>query len=327
MFLKKTLIKVLNLKELDKGNIVFVNLMLKVDKQNLQKLQDIGYNPIVVLSTLAYRYPKKYPGDNLLYFIILSQDFLKGRVFNQSRFLAYCMIKRQVYGLELSGEEKELYESTFPKDEEENKEVSEHSVQKIIAFTSTAPRIGKTTTVEKLVDYFEDEGFDVEPITIAKYIRSSLKVLAELLDKDSTRFFENYEDKDLVKTFGNESVPFKTRDLLCDFSLMMQQYYGVGIWGETARDAILASSANLVFIDDLRREDELVVLKKAFGDNLIVISLDKEDVDTVSINKELSTAAQAFESKIKKESIDHYFVFNKDWSNTDSLISLIKDVL
>ena len=58
-----------------------------------------------------------------------------------------------------------------------------------------------------------------------------------------------------------------------------------------------------------------------------MIQLDKEDVDETQINKELSSAAQAFESKLGIEDIDYKFTFNSDWSNTEDLVELIKKLI
>lgn len=334
MFPKKFLLSLIDLKAMKKGELSFIDIVIKADRKNLEKLLEAGYDPMKIVSSLSYKYPSKYPGDKLLYLHLFAQDFLKGRFFNESRPLAVAMIKQQVYNVPLTDKEKEIYKQTGVEEQEQapQKEVIPEKTntprtKKIIAFTSTAPRIGKTTTVNNLISTFEDAGFEVETLTIAERIRACLALVASMMDTDATRFFENYHEKDISKTYGNEANPFKTRDLLCDFSIMIQKYYGVEIWGKTAVNTLNESTADLIFIDDLRRKDELTVLKEAFGENLVVIELDKEDVDEVQVKKDLSEAALAFESKLGSEDVDHKFTFNSDWSNTPDLVKLIKTLI
>lgn len=332
MFPKKFLVSLLSIKDLKAGDVTPVDVVMYVDKDNLEKLIEAGYNPRKISFSVYYNYPKTFPGDKKLYFSILWQDIIKGRFFNSSRYLAYCMIKKDIYKQTLSQKEIDAYNMAFNiKDVEEDEiihqETTTHTSKKIIAFTSSAPKIGKTTTVEKLMDVFENEGYITEKHTIAEMIRVCLSVIAGLLEIDSSRFFDNYHEKDISKTYGNELVPFKTRDLLCDFSIMMQKYYGTEVWGKTAANFLLQSDANVIFIDDLRRKDELSILKETFGDDLIVISLDKIDVDSASVQTELSEAARQFESKISRENVDHFFTFNEDWSNTPELITLVRSLI
>lgn len=331
MLSKKILLTMINLNDLRKGEASFIDIVMKVDQKNLEKLLAAGYDPMKIVSSLSYKYPAKYPGDKLLYLYIFAQDVLKGRFFNESRPLAVAMLKQRVYKIPLTEKEKQIYGSDDVVGDNVDSDIMEktnpHTFKKIIAFASTAPRIGKTTTVNNLIEIFEDKGYTVETLTIAERIRTCLTLVASLIDTDATRFFENYAEKDISKTFGNEVLPFKTRDLLCDFSLMIQKYYGVQVWGKAAANTLLESTANIIFIDDLRRKDELNVLKQTFGDDLIVIELDKEDVDKTQVNNELSTAAQAFESKLDRSNFDYTFTFNSDWSNTPDLVKLINTII
>ena len=165
------------------------------------------------------------------------------------------------------------------------------------------------------------------PHTIAEYIRQMLVGVADDLDVDSSRFFENYHLKDQIIKFGNEPLEFKTRDLLCEFSILLQKFYGTDIWGQMAIKNIENYLANVVLIDDLRRPDEYEVIKKHFGARLITVYLDKVDVENKQVNANLSDAAKAFESKLNKEDMDIQFTFNEDWSNLPDLIKEIKDKL
>lgn len=327
MLSKKLLVSLVNMKDLKDGNVSFVDIIMKVDNKNLEKLLAAGYDPMRIVSALSYRYPAKYPGDKLLYLYLFAQDVLKGRFFNESRPIAVAMIKQKVYNLPLTDKEKQICGISDEEKDVELEKTNPHTFKKIIAFASTAPRIGKTTTVNNLVDIFTERGYEVETLTIAERIRTCLALIAGMVDIDASRFFENYAEKDISKTFGNEVSPFKTRDLLCDFSLMIQKYYGVQVWGKAAANTLLDSDANIIFIDDLRRKDELNVLKQEFKENLIVISLDKEDVDQLQVNNDLSTAAQAFESKLEDSDFDYKFTFNSDWSNTEDLVELINKVI
>lgn len=328
MFPKKVLLSLINLKDLKKGEASFLDVIVRVDNKNLEKLLAAGYDPMRIVSSLSYKYPSKYPGDKLLYLYLFAQDVLKGRFFNESRPIAVAMMKQKVYNVPLTEKEKQIY--AVNSNEEPTQDVEQVPVytgKKIIAFTSTAPRIGKTTTVNNLVEIFEEEGYVVSTLTIAELIRTCLALVANLVGIDASRFFENYAEKDISKTFGNEELPFKTRDLLCEFSIMIQKYYGVQVWGKAAAETLQDTDANIIFIDDLRRKDELIALKEVFKEDLIVIQLDKEDVDGTQVNKELSSAAQAFESKLGFEDIDYQFTFNSDWSNTQELVELIRKLV
>jgi hypothetical protein len=128
--------------------------------------------------------------------------------------------------------------------------------------------------------------------------------VADDLDVDSSRFFENYHLKDQIIKFGNEPLEFKTRDLLCEFSILLQKFYGTDIWGQMAIKNIENYLANVVLIDDLRRPDEYEVIKKHFGARLITVYLDKVDVENKQVNANLPDAAKAFESKLNKEDMD-----------------------
>ena len=330
MWSKKILLSMLNLKDLKEGNVSFIDIIMKVDKKNLEKLLEAGYDPMKIVASLSYKYPAKYPGDTLLYLYIFAQDLIKGRFFNESRPLALAMLKQSVYNIPLSDKEKQNY--GFDSEEEVittsvEKQTNPHTFKKIIAFSSTAPSIGKTTLVNTLIDQLTEEGYSVDSLTIAERIRSCLVLLANVIDKDSSRFFENYFEKDISKTYGNETIPFKTRDLLCEFSLLVQKYYGIDVWGKAAANTLLESDANIIFIDDLRREDEFQVLKETFKQDLIVISLDKEDVDNNFVKSQLSDAAKAFEAKLNSDHFDYSFTFNSDWSNTPELIKLVKSLI
>lgn len=328
MFPKKVLLSLINLKDLKKGEASFLDVIVKVDNKNLEKLLAAGYDPMRIVSSLSYKYPSKYPGDKLLYLYLFAQDVLKGRFFNESRPIAVAMMKQKVYNVPLTEKEKQIYAVNSNEEPTQNVEqVPVYTGKKIIAFTSTAPRIGKTTTVNNLVEIFEEEGYVVSTLTIAELIRTCLALVANLVGIDASRFFENYAEKDISKTFGNEELPFKTRDLLCEFSIMIQKYYGVQVWGKAAAETLQDTDANIIFIDDLRRKDELIALKEVFKEDLIVIQLDKEDVDGTQVNKELSSAAQAFESKLGFEDIDYQFTFNSDWSNTQELVELIRKLV
>lgn len=328
MFPKKVLLSLINLKDLKKGEASFLDVIVRVDNKNLEKLLAAGYDPMRIVSSLSYKYPSKYPGDKLLYLYLFAQDVLKGRFFNESRPIAVAMMKQKVYNVPLTEKEKQIYAVNSNEEPTQNVEqVPVYTGKKIIAFTSTAPRIGKTTTVNNLVEIFEEEGYVVSTLTIAELIRTCLALVANLVGIDASRFFENYAEKDISKTFGNEELPFKTRDLLCEFSIMIQKYYGVQVWGKAAAETLQDTDANIIFIDDLRRKDELIALKEVFKEDLIVIQLDKEDVDGTQVNKELSSAAQAFESKLGFEDIDYQFTFNSDWSNTQELVELIRKLV
>lgn len=327
MFLKKILLSMVDINNSTESNISFVDIMMKVDAKNLKSLVDAGYNVRMVESSLSYKYPAKYPGDTLLYLYILLQDVLRGRVFNNTRMYAYCMIKDKVYKKPLT--EKEL--SSYNVDDNYHTTVSgsvskKTEGRKIIAFSATNPGVGKSTTTDLLLDSLEADGYSVDVFTIADIIKTTLKFISKIINKDEGRFYENYSEKDVLKTFGSETVPFKTRDLLCDFSLLVQKYYGKNIWGNLAIESLSSTEdLDVIVIDDLRRKDELDVLKEYFKDDLFVISLSKEDLTSTEVIDNLSEAAKSFEGGLESSDFDYEFTFKKDWSNTEDLISYIKE--
>lgn len=342
MLSKKYVLRVPDLEKIRKGQKEAVSVKVKLDDADRDALIEAGYHPTAIKSETQYKYPKSWQGDASLYVFLLLQDLAKGRMFNSLRYPCFCLIKHSVFGQELTPKQKVALESlSVPKRieenltqasppeetvvEEENKPIREKIV---IAFTASAPQIGKTQTSIRLAKYLQETtDYSVTSYTIAEYIRDILASVATFLDKDASRFFENYDQKDVVRTFENESIPFKTRDLLCDFSILMQKYYGTNIWGQTAISNISEFNEDIIVIDDLRRPDEYDILRKQYGENLITVYLDKVDVENKQRNENLSEAAQAFEAKLKKEDMDLSFTFNEDWSNIDELFEKIKTKL
>lgn len=334
MFSKKFLVRLPHIEKIRKGEVGVVDAIVKMDKSNWNKLVEAGYRPVIVKSELYYKYPQKWIGSIPLYLTLFLQDALKGNFFNSLRYPCYCTLKRDVYGKELTESEKkaieDIKESDVIANEEDDlilPEPSQKQMEKVvIAFASSAPKIGKSETVKRLqAELISD--YTVMPHTIAEYIRQMLVGVADDLDVDSSRFFENYHLKDQIIKFGNEPLEFKTRDLLCEFSILLQKFYGTDIWGQMAIKNIENYLANVVLIDDLRRPDEYEVIKKHFGARLITVYLDKVDVENKQVNANLSDAAKAFESKLNKEEMDIQFTFNEDWSNLPDLIKEIKDKL
>lgn len=330
MFNKKYLMKVPNLTDLKSGKMSVVDVCLKMDEKNWNKLTAAGYNPCMIRSQSSYRYPNKWVGSELLYSYFLLQDILRGNFFNELRYPFFCLIKKEVYNQTLNEKEQLAVNNTLGNMfEEVDTEDEVKAFQKtVIAFISNRPHVGKTETTQRLLRELEED-YSVSSLTIAEKIRELCYDIGINLDVGGSRFFDEYSKKDLLMKFDNEKIEFKTRDLICEFSFLMQKYYGNNIWGESAITRIEEAFSDIVIIDDLRRPAELEVLKNKFGSRLILVYLDKDkDEDTTKqVMEQLSDSAKKFENELSKAVADIQFTFNSDWSNLPDLFVLIKDKL
>lgn len=120
------------------------------------------------------------------------------------------------------------------------------------------------------------------------------------------------------------------RDLVCSVSDMLQDYYGLDIWGQALYEDIFAyvtkhvkpeESYNIV-IDDWRRplESEYLINKNTF--NVIKVYLDKEGKKSKA-----SKGSSHYEGQIKPEDCDIVFTYTKNYSNFDELIGLIQNAI
>lgn len=111
------------------------------------------------------------------------------------------------------------------------------------------------------------------------------------------------------------------RDLLCDYSDLIQKHFGENYWATSMLDYVLDSDYDYFLVDDLRRPIELNYLKQTFGEeNILTVYLTKVDKEVVK----LSETSSNYEGQLDPSIFDIQFEFNSDWSNTNELIEQIK---
>lgn len=309
----------------------FFNVIAYLDKQSALNLVDNGYNVNHITNSSSYTVPEVYPGDKQLLISLFLQDLKRFKFFNSNRYFSYCFLKSNYYGKELSDKEQSLVSKTLNNDNlliyknnetyNKNNTVSKPS-PKIILLASAGPKIGKSIFSQTLINSLENS---VE-FSIVDEIRDQLASIFQRMDLSSEIFYPSLynEIKDTVYTFSEEVDPIIVRNLICDYSDLLQMHLGTHIWGRMVAKKIDSTDSSYIVIDDFRRNIELKYLSEYYGkENIITVYLDKEDV----VQPVLSSTANSYEFKIKPEEMDINFKFNSDWSNTNDLIQLIKSKL
>ena len=321
-FLKKTYM--LELK--DDNNVPF-QVLLKLTEEELYQFKD-KVNCYNVKDSNSYYIPQDPPKNpKMLYWFLLWQDIKRGKVFNSNRNSFYLMVKQQ-YGFELTSKEKQIVEEykNYQDDEVENLNISGfenlHKTNiKIILLSSRTANIGKSTLADTLVKELPDSS----KTSFANAIRFSVADTLNNIGIDKDIFEPEYYTKTKgVKTKHDESFnKFVTRDLLCDFSDVIQIHLGEQCWAKAMVSTITELNTQYIIIDDLRRNIELEYLQSVYGkENIVSVYLDKEDVNPI-----ISKTANNYEGQVNPDTYTIKFTFNKDWSNTDQLISQIKETV
>lgn len=107
---------------------------------------------------------------------------------------------------------------------------------------------------------------------------------------------------------------------MCEYSDLIQKYYGNDVWAKVAFNSI-NRDVNSVIFDDWRRYVESDYLKNQ-NIKLITVYLNKT-------NHTIKPSIQSshYENNIKQEDCDIVFNYNEDYSNFTTLVELIKNAL
>lgn len=338
---KKQQIVLPSLTKSTEKKLEYFSLITKLEKHNVDLLNKHGYNIGQVVKDVVYRLlPKTMFKPWLLYSFIFLQDLIKGRPFNSDRYAYYLLFLKEVYGMDLNKKQLQSFNEYFDKSKNlsftyagkqdvvgrENNTSLEEFVnskpKKIILLSSDSVGVGKTTTCNKIVEKLEKS----ERVAFAGFIREHLSFIFQLSGIDSKYFEEPLYSKIKNKaTLVDEGYePIVLRDLICDYSDLIQKHFGKTYWATSMYDYVLDSNSDYILVDDLRRPIELEYLKHNYGEeNILTVFLTKENKESV----QLSETSSNYEGQLDPSSFDINFTFNSDWSNTDELISIIKSKL
>jgi hypothetical protein len=343
---KKHKVVLPSLTESTKGKVVGFPLVTKLDKRNVELLEYHGYQVQKDVLVRSYRVlPPNLFSPFLLFMYMLLQDILKGSFFNKNRYPLYLMLLQAVYHraptekqskaiqdyLEEGGhKDVQLGSTTFsfkPVDEEvqQEEEIQPTPKQKkVILIASDYAGVGKSYFSQTLVDQIGEDR--AVKMAFMDELRGQLAHLFSVSDIDPSAFFpQNYnKTKNVSHTYSDKYPPFVLRELICDYSDLLQIYFGETYWASLTEDFINNTDEEVYVIDDLRRPIELEYMKKHFGEeNVITVYLTRQG----AVKPTLSATALGYEGKLDPNEFDIQFEFTSDWSNTNDLIKSITERL
>lgn len=338
---KKQQIVLPSLTKSTEEKLEYFSLVTKLEKHNVDLLTKHGYSIGQVVKDVMYRLiPKSIYRPWLLYSFIFLQDLAKGRPFNSDRYAYYLLLSKEVYGTKLNEKQTKSFNEYFSKDKNLSftyagkqsvvdgdkgtsvEEFINSKPKKIILLSSDSVGVGKTTTCNKIVESLGN----AERVAFAGFIREHLSIIFQLSGIDSKYFEEPiYSKIKNTPTLVDEGYePIVLRDLICDYSDLIQKHFGKTYWATSMYDYVLDSDSEYILVDDLRRPIELEYLKHKYGEeNILTVYLTKENKESVK----LSETSSNYEGQLDPSTFDINFTFNSDWSNTDELISIIKSKL
>lgn len=348
---KKHRVVLPSLSKSTKGKVVGFSLFTKLEPRNVKLLEEHGYDVEENINVASYKVlPSSKFNSFFLFMYMLLQDFLRGTPFNSNRYPYYLMFLVAVYRTELSTKQKVFLDSfldktgdremqvngvTFhfkktPSVKEEKQEVVnttpvvDHSPKKIILIASSYAGVGKSVFSNALVEAIGED--TALKLAFMDDLRGQLAYLFSMSNISPEAFFpENYnKTKNVAHRYSEQYEPFVLRELICDYSDLLQKYFGVTYWASQTTSFINDADSKVFVIDDLRRPIELDYLRKQFGaENVITVYLTKED----AVKPLLNGTSLAYEGLLDPNEFDIQFEFNSDWSNTTDLIKTITERL
>lgn len=339
-----------SLSKSSKKKVVGFSLLTKLEPRNVKLLEEHGYEVTANVKVTEYKLlPPRLFQPFLLFVYMILQDFLKGRPFNSNRYPYYLMFLVAVYQKELSPKQQKVLDShlkesqreiqvngksfTFktPSVKEEKQAVVntppvvvEPTPKKIILIASSYAGVGKSVFSNSLVESIGED--TALKLAFMDELRGQLAYLFSISNLSPDAFFpENYnKTKNVAYRYSEDIDPFVLRELICDYSDLLQKYFGKTYWASQTTDFMKNTDSKVFVIDDLRRPIELDYLRKQFGaENIITVYLTKED----AIKPELAGSSLAYEGLLDPNEFDIQFEFNSDWSNTTDLIKTITERL
>lgn len=185
-------------------------------------------------------------------------------------------------------------------------------MKNIILLSSNCEAAGKSTLAKDLVKH----GIVKYSYGFALNIKKLCFDIHEALSTQPLTQKEFYQDKKESKILNKHSP----REFFCDFSFLLQKFYGDSVWGDTLCRQIIQwdkEDFSLV-IDDWRRWLEAEPILSLEGFNTVTVYINKEGG-----GKNLPGSAAQFEGQIKPESCDLVVNMNKDFSNYQEVLDNI----
>ena len=345
---KKHQIILPSLTESTEDDIKLFPLITKLEKYNINLLEKHGYEVYSDVTVTKYKLippPKKKSILNfffptILYISLCIQDFIKtGMWFNHLRYPYYCMFLRDIYKRKLTKKQQETLDkfsenqpiSVVDQDGDSTiveKEKQNNENKKIILFSSNNIGVGKTTTSVQLHDSLISENLEVQKTSFMDETREQLASIfygLNLNPDNWTNPFYN-KNKNIPTIFEPYEQKVVMRNLLCEYSDLLQNHFGKDVWAKCIGNFIECVNSDYIIIDDLRRPIELNYLIDKFGkENVITIYLTKEDVlDFKNQTSSLNESSNSYEGQLNPEEFDIQFTFTPNWSNSKDLINIIK---
>lgn len=345
---KKHLVYLPSLKErTEDGKAVPVPLLQKLEKRNVFLLKQHGYLVKENVKSVMYKLlPSSAFSPFLLFIYMLFQDLFKGSPFNSDRYPFFLLFKEYVYDKKLSTKEKQVVVDYMKTSNKKSMQIGSVSIDvntllnsseqtqstepdvpvtpKVILIASDGAGIGKSTFSTALVNHLGKE--KAYPFAFMSELRMQLNMILSMSGLDPEMFLpENYNrTKNQPHAYSEDTPPFILRELVCEYSDLLQKYLGKDIWAKLAIDTINYKDYSYFIIDDLRRPIELEHLRKQIGvENILTVYLSKEGAATPMS----ADSSKGYEGLLNKEDFDINFTFNSDWSNTPDLLKAITERL
>lgn len=332
----------------NKEKLTFFPITLKLEKHNVDLLKSHGYKVTEGVKETFYKLlPPSIFRPFLLHAFMFLQDVFKGKLVNSDRYPYLLLFLKNVYKVQLTEEQEKIYTEYYSKSnvalslngkqsvvgndvDSLSKEIpiKEDEIstddqikipKKVILLSSNTVGIGKTTTSNKIVEQLANS----KKVAFAGFIREQLTLIFQLSGINpkylQDPLYSKYKNQ--PTTLNSEYSPVVIRDLLCDYSDLIQKHFGENYWAICMTDYIADSDYDYIIIDDLRRPIELDFLKQAIGEeNILTVYLTKADKGVAK----LSQTSSNYEGQLDSSKFDIQFEFNSDWSNTNELIDIIK---
>lgn len=197
-------------------------------------------------------------------------------------------------------------------------------MKNLVFIASKGNNVGKTTTAKL---YSEHSNLNSEIYSFATPIKDCCNDIFKTKYKFKTKFTDFYNDRKLKNDLIKDHYKIKEfieldyltfREFLNNLSTRLAITYGQNIWAEKALTYIEKSDAELILIDDFRREVEINYLinnldKKNY--NIITVYLDKD-----SVKNQVKTD---YEGLLEDYKFSIVFNINNDYSNIDDLLKII----
>lgn len=345
-----------SLKKSTSEKTVAFPLTEKLSKANVKLLEEHGYQVKQSIETTSYSVlPPSVMTPFLLFMYMLFQDILRGSLFKASRYPYFLIFLQAVYNKTLSKKQEQWLDDHLdkngPKDilvngknirfvskktadamkaksspPVEKQEIADPfpKKKKVVILSSDYAGTGKSTFSNSLVEKLGED--KATKLAIADEIRSQLAYIFSVSGISPTAFLaENYnKTKNDSHSYDERFKPFVLRELICDYSDVMQKHFGDNYWASLAEDFINDTDYEVFVIDDVRRPIEFNYLRKQFGaENVLTVYLTKQD----AVKPVLTGSAVNYEGLLNPADFDIQFEFNSDWSNSPDLIKTITERL